>query len=90
MLFAVEIISVSRMSYWILRYEDNFLFRDIDFNLDDDFGKFSSFKVDMPDLDFSSPAKKDAKAKEKSKEETNSGKQQEKKDRLAFSFNFNE
>ncbi|KAA3478969.1 chloroplast protein cs/ch-42 [Gossypium australe] len=89
-LFAVEIISVSRMSYWILRYVDNFLFRDIDFNLDDDFGKFSSFKVDMPDLDFSSPAKKDAKAKEKSKEETNSGKQQEKKDRLAFAFNFNE
>ncbi|XP_040958712.1 uncharacterized protein At4g18490 isoform X3 [Gossypium hirsutum] len=68
----------------------NFDKLDIDFNLDDDFGKFSSFKVDMPDLDFSSPAKKDAKAKEKSKEETNSGKKQEKKDRLAFSFNFNE
>ncbi|KAK8330838.1 hypothetical protein V6Z12_A10G034100 [Gossypium hirsutum] len=68
----------------------NFDKLDIDFNLDDDFGKFSSFKVDMPDLDFSSPAKKDAKAKEKSKEESNSGKQQEKKDRLAFSFNFNE
>ncbi|KAH1048501.1 hypothetical protein J1N35_039285 [Gossypium stocksii] len=68
----------------------NFDKLDIDFNLDDDFGKFSSFKVDMPDLDFSSPAKKDAKAKEKSKEETNSGKQQDKKDRLAFSFNFNE
>ncbi|KAK5792206.1 hypothetical protein PVK06_033320 [Gossypium arboreum] len=68
----------------------NFDKLDIDFNLDDDFGKFSSFKVDMPDLDFSSPAKKDAKATEKSKEESNSGKQQEKKDRLAFSFNFNE
>ncbi|TYG97390.1 hypothetical protein ES288_A10G035200v1 [Gossypium darwinii] len=68
----------------------NFDKLDIDFNLDDDFGKFSSFKVDMPDLDFSSPAEKDAKAKEKSKEESNSGKQQEKKDRLAFSFNFNE
>ncbi|KAK8524517.1 hypothetical protein V6N12_029382 [Hibiscus sabdariffa] len=62
---------------------------DIDFNLDADFEKLSSFKMEMPDLDFSSPAKKDAKAKEKSKGETNRGRQQEKKDRLPFSF-FNE
>ena len=62
----------------------------MDFNLDGDFDKLSSFKIDMPDLDFSSPSKNIAKAKEKSKEETNSGKQQEKKDRFTFSFDFNE
>ncbi|XVF25690.1 hypothetical protein REPUB_Repub13aG0235500 [Reevesia pubescens] len=62
---------------------------DIDFNLDGGFDKLSSFKVDMPDLDFSSPSKKNAKAKEKSEEETKSGKKQEKKDRFTFSFDFN-
>lgn len=67
-----------------------FFFRDMDFNLDGDFDKLSSFKIDMPDLDFSSPSKKIAKAKDKSKEETNSGKKQEKKDRFTFSFDFNE
>ncbi|XVF27541.1 hypothetical protein REPUB_Repub14bG0116900 [Reevesia pubescens] len=68
----------------------NFDKLDMDFNLDSDFDKLSSFKIDMPDLDFSSPSKKDGKAKEKSKEETNGGKQQEKKDRFTFSFDFNE
>ncbi|XVF87370.1 hypothetical protein PTKIN_Ptkin18bG0114900 [Pterospermum kingtungense] len=68
----------------------NFDKLEMDFNLDGDFDKLSSFKIDMPDLDFSSPSKKPAKAKDKSKEETNSGKQQEKKDRFTFSFDFNE
>ncbi|XVE51435.1 hypothetical protein DITRI_Ditri02bG0040100 [Diplodiscus trichospermus] len=68
----------------------NFDKLDMDFNLDGDFDKLSSFKINMPDLDFSSPSKKFAKAKEKSKEETNSAKQQEKKDHFTFSFDFNE
>lgn len=38
---------------------------DMDFNLDGDFGNLSSFKVDMPDLDFSSPSKSTAKKKGK-------------------------
>ncbi|KAM5573978.1 uncharacterized protein ABKV19_013480 [Rosa sericea] len=37
---------------------------DMDFNLDGDFDKISSFKMDMYDFDFSSPPKKDAKTKE--------------------------
>nr|XP_011465021.1 PREDICTED: uncharacterized protein At4g18490 isoform X1 [Fragaria vesca subsp. vesca] len=37
---------------------------DMDFNLDGDFNKISSFKMDMSDFDFSSPPKKDAKTKE--------------------------
>ncbi|XP_022715779.1 LOW QUALITY PROTEIN: uncharacterized protein At4g18490 [Durio zibethinus] len=65
----------------------NFEKLDMEFNLDGDFDKLSSFKMDMPDLDFSSPSKKNAKAKEKSKDR---GKQQEKNDRFTFSFDFNE
>lgn len=42
----------------------SFLLRDMDFNLDGDFNKISSFKMDMSDFDFSSPTKKDAKTKE--------------------------
>ncbi|XP_022724854.1 uncharacterized protein At4g18490-like [Durio zibethinus] len=68
----------------------NFDKLDMDFNLDGDFEKLSSFKMDMPDLDFSSPSKQNAKAKEKSKEETNSRKKQVKRDRFSFSFDFNE
>ncbi|XP_021295020.1 uncharacterized protein At4g18490 isoform X2 [Herrania umbratica] len=68
----------------------NFDKLDMDFNLDGDFDKLSSFKMDMPDLDFSSPSKENANAKEKSKEETTSEKQQEKKNHFTFSFDFNE
>ncbi|OMO76312.1 hypothetical protein CCACVL1_15775 [Corchorus capsularis] len=68
----------------------NFDKLDMDFNVDGDFDKLPSFKMDMPDLDFSSPSKGTAKDKENSKEETTSGKRQEKKDRFSFSFDFNE
>ncbi|OMO65308.1 hypothetical protein COLO4_31347 [Corchorus olitorius] len=68
----------------------NFDKLDMDFNVDGDFDKLPSFKMDMPDLDFSSPSKGTAKDKENSKEETTSGTRQEKKDRFSFSFDFNE
>ncbi|KAL8493469.1 hypothetical protein ACS0TY_024615 [Phlomoides rotata] len=51
----------------------NFDKADMDFNFDDDFGKMSTFNMDMPDLDISPPLKKDGKSKEKSKE-SSSGK----------------
>ncbi|ONI10622.1 hypothetical protein PRUPE_4G057700 [Prunus persica] len=63
---------------------------DMDFNLDGDFNKLSSFKMDMPDLDFSSPPKKAAKTKERSEEEPSRGNRQGKQDRFKFSFDFNE
>lgn len=62
----------------------------MDFNLDGDFNKLSSFKMDMPDLDFSSPPKKAAKTKERSEEEPSRGNRQGKQDRFKFSFDFNE
>ncbi|VVA36076.1 PREDICTED: At4g18490 [Prunus dulcis] len=62
---------------------------DMDFNLDGDFNKLSSFKMDMPDLDFSSPPKKSAKT-ERSEEEPSRGNRQGKQDRFKFSFDFNE
>ena len=40
----------------------------MDFNLDGDLDKLSSFKVDISDLDISSPPKNDGKSKEISKE----------------------
>lgn len=61
----------------------------MDFNLDGDFDKLSSFKVDMSDLDFS-PPRKTAKPKERSEEESSSGNRQRKEDRFNFSFDFNE
>ncbi|CAN6689708.1 unnamed protein product [Malus baccata var. baccata] len=63
---------------------------DMDFNLDGDFGKISSFKMDMPDLDFSSPPRKAAKTKEKSEEEPSKGNRQGKQDPFKFSFDFND
>ncbi|KDP21061.1 hypothetical protein JCGZ_21532 [Jatropha curcas] len=68
----------------------NFDKLDMDFNLDGDFEKLTSFKVDLPDLDFSSPSKKTAKPKESSKEESSSGNHRGKRDCFAFSFDFNE
>ncbi|KAI3444200.1 hypothetical protein Pfo_000865 [Paulownia fortunei] len=62
---------------------------DMDFNLDGDFGKMSSFNMDMSDLDISPPLKKDGKPKEKSKE-SSSGKDKGKTDRFAFAFDFDE
>ncbi|XP_057950269.1 uncharacterized protein LOC131145167 isoform X6 [Malania oleifera] len=62
---------------------------DMDFNLDGGFDKISSFKVDMPDLDFSCQPKKTGKAKERSEDST-SGNLQPKQDHFAFSFDFND
>ncbi|XP_057949074.1 uncharacterized protein At4g18490 isoform X2 [Malania oleifera] len=62
---------------------------DMDFNLDGGFDKISSFKVDMPDLDFSCQPKKTGKAKERS-EDSASGNHQPKQDHFAFSFDFND
>ncbi|KAG7959087.1 hypothetical protein I3843_10G055200 [Carya illinoinensis] len=61
----------------------------MDFNLDGDFDKLSSFKVDISDLDFSCPPKKTAKPKESSEAESTSGNIQGKKG-FDFCFDFNE
>ncbi|KAJ9563086.1 hypothetical protein OSB04_008246, partial [Centaurea solstitialis] len=57
-----------------------------DFSLDADFGKLSSFKMDLSDLDISSPSKKPGKSKERSKEASSGGEQRPKKDSFAFPF----
>jgi hypothetical protein len=62
----------------------------MDFNLDGDFDKLSSFKVDMSDLDFSSPPRKTAKPKKRPEEESSSGNNKGKQDRFNFSFDFTE
>ncbi|ONK79226.1 uncharacterized protein A4U43_C01F4210 [Asparagus officinalis] len=56
-----------------------------DFELGGDFGKLQSFKMDMSDLDFSSPAMNAKKAVEKPK-----GKQDMKHEKFSFNFDFNE
>lgn len=61
----------------------------MDFNLDGDFDKLSSFKVDISDLDFSCPPKKTAKPKESSEAESTSENCQGKKG-FEFCFDFNE
>lgn len=58
------------------------------FDLDGDFGNLSSFKMDMPDFDFSSPSKKTTKTKESS-DDKSSGNIKQKKDLFAFSYDFN-
>ncbi|KAF4363123.1 hypothetical protein G4B88_029641 [Cannabis sativa] len=63
---------------------------DMDFNLDGDFNKLSSFKVDMEDFDFSAPSTKAVKTKEKSEQESSNGNQKGKKKQFDFSFDFNE
>ena len=62
----------------------------MDFGLDGDFDKLSSFKVDMSDFDLSAPSKKAAKPKEVSEDESSTGKAQGKKSQFNFSFDFNE
>ncbi|CAL0313503.1 unnamed protein product [Lupinus luteus] len=61
---------------------------DMNFNLDDDFGKISSFKVDMSDLDFTCPPKNSPQSKDKKGE--SSGTKAGKQDGFNFSFDFNE
>ncbi|KAH9748964.1 hypothetical protein KPL70_005209 [Citrus sinensis] len=68
----------------------NFDKLDMDFNLDGDFDKLSSFKVDMPELDFSCSSKKTAKSKERTEENSSSGNCEGKKDLFSFSFDFND
>lgn len=60
----------------------------MNFNLDSEFDKISSFKVDMSDLDFTSPPKKSLQSTEK-KGEASSAKAG-KKDGFDFNFDFNE
>ena len=67
-----------------------FSFRDVDFNLDGSFKKLSSFKIDMPDLDFSSPPKKNEKARSSGKEGSPKENLQRDMDSLNFSFDFKE
>ncbi|CAN4078835.1 unnamed protein product [Withania somnifera] len=66
----------------------NFDKEDMDFNLDTDFGKMSSFNIDMSDLDISSPCKKDRKSKETSKEGSTVAVNKKKGDGFNFSFDF--
>ncbi|XP_070023943.1 uncharacterized protein At4g18490 isoform X1 [Nicotiana sylvestris] len=66
----------------------NFDKEDMDFSLDSDFGKISSFNIDMPDLDISSPCKKDRKSRETSKKESNGAGNKKKGDDFNFSFDF--
>ncbi|XP_075091050.1 uncharacterized protein At4g18490 isoform X2 [Nicotiana tabacum] len=66
----------------------NFDKEDMDFNLDSDFGKISSFNIDMPDLDISSPCKKDRKSRETSKKESKGAVNKKKGDDFNFSFDF--
>ncbi|XP_050287223.1 uncharacterized protein At4g18490-like [Quercus robur] len=68
----------------------NFEKMDMDFNLDGDFDKLSSFKVDMSDLDFSCSPKKTAKPKGRTGEERSSGNNKGKKDGFNFSFDFSD
>ncbi|XP_038881419.1 uncharacterized protein At4g18490 isoform X2 [Benincasa hispida] len=63
---------------------------DDDFNLDGSFKKLSSFKIDMPDLDFSSPPKKIEKARSSGKEGSSNENVQKDIDSLNFSFDFKE
>lgn len=62
--------------------------RDMDFNLDTEFGKIPSFKLDMPDLDFACPPKKSYQSTDKKGEAScaKSGKQ----DGFDFNFDFND
>lgn len=62
----------------------------MDFNLDGDFGKLPSFNLDIPDIDISSPVKKDGKAKQRSNEESAVGKTKGKADCFDFTFDFQE
>lgn len=55
-----------------------------DFELGGDFDKLPSFKMDMPDLDFCTPDTKDDKPNEKP-----TGKQESKRDKFSFNFDFN-
>ncbi|XP_031398153.1 uncharacterized protein At4g18490 [Punica granatum] len=67
----------------------NFDKLDMDFNLDGDFSKLSTFKVDMPDIDFSCLPEETAKPKEGNAEESSVRNGERKKETFSFSFGFN-
>lgn len=71
------------LNSWILRFF--FSSRD-DFDLGGDFGKLSSFRIDMSDLDFPVSLKKTTKVNEN---EILLGKQDLKKDNFTFMIDFN-
>ncbi|KAH0466124.1 hypothetical protein IEQ34_006227 [Dendrobium chrysotoxum] len=58
-------------------------------NSNENFGKLPSFKLDVPDLNFSSPSKKKEKTTEKSSKELVKGKKEPKGDKFSFNFDFN-
>ncbi|MED6155177.1 hypothetical protein PIB30_002905 [Stylosanthes scabra] len=62
---------------------------DMNFNLDGEFQKISSFKMDMSDLDFTCTPKKSTQSKDK-KGESSGGEKAGKEDAFNFSFDFNE
>ncbi|KAL0924582.1 hypothetical protein M5K25_005424 [Dendrobium thyrsiflorum] len=68
----------------------SFKFDELDnFELSGNFDKLPSFKLDVPDLDFSSPSKKKEKTTEKSSKELVKGKKEPKDDKFSFDFDFN-
>lgn len=62
----------------------------MDFGLDGDFDKLSSFKVDMSDFNLSAPTKKATRPKEILEDESSTVKPQGKRSQFNFSFDFNE
>ncbi|KAL5150405.1 Uncharacterized protein HKD37_13G037057 [Glycine soja] len=80
---ALTLFLKARRRHWTLKK-----FKDMNFNLDGEFNKISSFKLDMSDLDFTCPAKKNSQSKDKKGEV--SGSQEGKQDGFNFSFDFNE
>ncbi|CAN6683353.1 unnamed protein product [Malus baccata var. baccata] len=62
----------------------------MNFNLDGDVGETSSFKMDMPDFDFSSLPRKAPKTMERPQEEPSKGDRQGKQGPFKFAFDFNE
>lgn len=60
----------------------------MNFNLDSEFDKISSFKVDMSDLDFACPPKKSSQSRDQKGEA--SGTKAGKQDGFSFNFDFNE
>ncbi|XP_049931681.1 uncharacterized protein At4g18490 [Nymphaea colorata] len=62
----------------------------MDFSFDGGFQKFSSFKVDMSDLDFSSPSRKGQKTKESKAKQSEPEKVEQASESFTFNFDFNE
>ncbi|KQK09795.1 uncharacterized protein At4g18490 isoform X2 [Brachypodium distachyon] len=75
----------------VLKNSNKFSFDNLDdFGLDGAFDKLSSFKMGMPDLDFSSPLKKKVKHNSSNGKDLSEGKKETERDNFSFSFDFNE